>query len=176
MRAICGLISPTKGSVVIDGEVLGKDLSFPRSVGILIENPAFIANYTGSKNLELLAAIQNKIKKEQIRQTLQEVGLAPDDKRKYRKYSLGMKQKLGIAAAFMEQPDLIILDEPINAIDEAGVVLVKKMIEKAKKRGAIIVTACHDAEELNSLSDEIIQIAEGKIIDESGKNQKTAVG
>lgn len=164
MRAVSGLINSTKGKVMIDGEVLGKDISFPRSIGVLIENPAFIANYTGYKNLELLACIKNKIGREEIRQKIIDVGLDPDDKRKYRKYSLGMKQKLGIACAFMEKPDIIILDEPINAIDEAGVEKVKEMIDKAKERGAIIITACHDAEELNELSDEIIQISEGRIV------------
>ena len=169
MRAVSGLITATKGAVVIDGETLGKEISFPRSIGFLIENPAFIANYTGYKNLELLACIQNRIEKEEIQKTMEDVGLEPDDKRKYRKYSLGMKQKLGIASAFMEKPDIIILDEPINAIDEAGVIKVKKMIQEAKSRGAVIITACHDAEELQELSDEIIQIAEGRIV----KNGKT---
>ena len=98
-----------------------------------------------------------------------DVGLNPDDKRKYRKNSLGMKQKLGIASAFMENPDIIILDEPINAIDEAGVKNVKQMLNEAKERGAVIITACHDAEELQELSDEIIQISEGRII----KDDKT---
>ena len=169
MRAVSGLITATKGAVVIDGETLGKEISFPRSIGVLIENPAFITNYTGYKNLELLACIQNRIEKEEIQKTMEDVGLEPDDKRKYRKYSLGMKQKLGIASAFMEKPDIIILDEPINAIDEAGVIKVKKMIQEAKSRGAVIITACHDAEELQELSDEIIQIAEGRIV----KNGKT---
>ncbi len=164
MRAVSGLITATKGAVIIDGETLEKEISFPRSIGVLIENPAFIANYTGYKNLELLACIQNRIGKEEIRKTMEDVGLEPDDKRKYRKYSLGMKQKLGIASAFMEKPDIIILDEPINAIDEAGVIKVKKMIQEAKNRGAVIITACHDAEELQELSDEIIQIAEGRIV------------
>lgn len=164
MRAVSGLITATKGAVIIDGETLGKEISFPRSIGVLIENPAFIANYTGYKNLELLSCIQNRIGKEEIQKTMEDVGLEPDDKRKYRKYSLGMKQKLGIASAFMEKPDIIILDEPINAIDEAGVIKVKKMIQEAKNRGAVIITACHDAEELQELSDEIIQIAEGRIV------------
>ncbi|MCI9370999.1 MAG: ATP-binding cassette domain-containing protein [Lachnospiraceae bacterium] len=164
MRAVSGLITATKGAVIIDGETLGKEISFPRSIGVLIENPAFIANYTGYKNLELLACIQNRIGKEEIQKTMEDVGLEPDDKRKYRKYSLGMKQKLGIASAFMEKPDIIILDEPINAVDEAGVIKVKKMIQEAKNRGAVIITACHDAEELQELSDEIIQIAEGRIV------------
>lgn len=170
MRAVCGLIHPTKGQVIIDGEVLGKDITFPRSVGVLIENPAFISNYTGLKNLELLASIKNVIGTEDIRKTIEAVGLDPDDKRKYRKYSLGMKQKLGIAAAFMENPDIIILDEPINAIDESGVVKVKKLIAEAKERGAVIITACHDAGELEELSEEIICIEEGRIAENDKKN------
>lgn len=164
MRAICGLIKPNSGTITINDEVLGKDISFPRSIGVLIENPAFINNYTGFKNLKVLASIQNKIGDEQIRKALEQVGLDPDDKRTYRKYSLGMKQKLGIAAAFMEEPDIIILDEPINALDEAGARQVHEILDEQKKRGAIIIIACHDKEELEMLSDEIIEISEGKII------------
>ena len=164
MRAICGLIKPNSGTIIINDEVLGKDISFPRSIGVLIENPAFINNYTGFKNLKVLASIQNKIGDEQIRKALEQVGLAPDDKRTYRKYSLGMKQKLGIAAAFMEEPDIIILDEPINALDEAGARQVHEILDEQKRRGAIIIIACHDKEELEMLSDEIIEISEGKII------------
>lgn len=164
MRAVCGLINPTSGYVSIDGKVIGKDFSFPESVGLLLENPSFPGNYTGLKNLELLASIQKRVSKEEIRDVLAQVGLDPDDKRKYRKYSLGMKQKLGIAAAFMEKAQIIILDEPINAIDAEGVTRVKKMIQGAKSRGAVIITACHDAEELNEIADEIIEISEGKII------------
>ena len=170
MRAICGLIHPTKGHVSINEEILGKDISFPRSIGVLIENPAFIANYTGLKNLELLASIKKEIGTEEIRNTIEAVGLEPDDKRKYRKYSLGMKQKLGIAAAFMEKPDIIILDEPINAIDESGVEKVKALIADAKERGAVIIVACHDAEELEELSDEIICISEGRILEDDKKS------
>ena len=110
MRAVSGLITADSGTVTINGEVLGKQISFPRSIGVLIENPAFISNYTGFKNLSVLASIQKRIGVDRIRQTLEEVGLDPDDKRTYRKYSLGMKQRLGIAAAVMEYPDIIILD------------------------------------------------------------------
>lgn len=172
MRAICGLIHPTKGWVEIDGKRIGKDISFPESVGVLIENPAFLPHYTGLKNLQLLAAIQGRITEQEMRAAMSDVGLDPDDKRKYRKYSLGMKQKLGIASAFMEQPEIIILDEPINAIDEDGVVLVKNMVHQAKERGAVLIVACHDAMELKELSDEIIKISEGRIV---SKNEKQAV-
>ncbi|MDD4700188.1 MAG: ATP-binding cassette domain-containing protein, partial [Oscillospiraceae bacterium] len=121
MRTICGLIRPTEGTVNIDGAILGKDISFPPSIGVLIENPAFISKYTGFKNLNILASIQNTINDLDIKQALFDVGLEPDDKRVYRKYSLGMKQRLGIACALMELPDIVLLDEPINALDENGV-------------------------------------------------------
>ena len=163
MRAISGLIIPNSGTINIDGEILGKDISFPRSIGILIENPSFLGNYTGYKNLEMLASIQNRIGEDEIRETLAEVGLDPDDKRTYRKYSLGMKQRLGIAAAIMEKPDIVILDEPINALDESGALKVREILWKLRDNGSIIILACHDAEELNLLSDEIYHIAEGKI-------------
>ena len=167
MRAICGLITPDSGIIDIDGKILGKDISFPESIGVLIENPAFIGNYIGFKNLKVLASIQNRIGDEQIRKALEDIGLDPDDKRTYRKYSLGMKQKLGIAAAVMENPDIIILDEPINALDEVSVEKVHDILEEQKKRGAVIIIACHDKEELDQLSDEIIEISDGRIINKT---------
>ena len=167
MRAICGLITPDSGIIDIDGKILGKDISFPESIGVLIENPAFIGNYTGFKNLKVLASIQNRIGDEQIRKALEDIGLDSDDKRTYRKYSLGMKQKLGIAAAVMENPDIIILDEPINALDDVSVEKVHDILEEQKKRGAVIIIACHDKEELDQLSDEIIEISDGRIINKT---------
>jgi ABC-2 type transport system ATP-binding protein len=163
MRAICGLIVPTKGSVQIDDYVLGEKKSFPDSVGLLLENPAFLKNYTGYKNLKMLADIQKKVGEKEVREAIQRVGLDPDDKRTYRKYSLGMKQRLGIAAAIMEHPKLLILDEPINALDEAGAKLVRDILSEEKSRGALCIIACHDTEELNYLSDEIIEISDGEI-------------
>ena len=167
MRAICGLITPDSGIIDIDGKILGKDISFPESIGVLFENPSFIGNYTGFKNLKVLASIQNRIGDEQIRKALEDIGLDPDDKRTYRKYSLGMKQKLGIAAAVMENPDIIILDEPINALDDVSVEKVHDILEEQKKRGAVIIIACHDKEELDQLSDEIIEISDGRIINKT---------
>ena len=114
MRVICGLIVPSDGMVDINGEILGKEISFPRSIGVLIESPAFISNYTGMKNLQVLASIQNRIGVGEIRKALEEIGLEPDDKRTYRKYSLGMKQRLGIAAAVMEEPEMPL---PANIAD-----------------------------------------------------------
>ena len=163
MRMMAGLIYPTIGTVSIDGEILHKDIATPRSIGILIENPAFLPGYTGQRNLELLAGLTGKADRTQIAKTMSRVGLDPNDKRTYRKYSLGMKQRLGIACALMECPDLILLDEPINAIDEKGVPKIWEALQEEKQRGALIVLACHDTEELTSLADQIITIEEGKI-------------
>ena len=164
MRAICGLITPTNGTVEIDGKILGKDISFPESIGVLIENPSFISNYTGMKNLQVLASIQKRIGDEEIRNTLELVGLDPDDKRTFKKYSLGMKQRLGIAEAIMERPDIVILDEPINALDETGAAMIREILHNLRNEGKLIILACHYTEELNFLADEIYEIAEGKII------------
>ena len=163
MRMMAGLIYPTSGTVSIDGEILHKDIATPRSIGILIENPAFLPGYTGQRNLELLAGLTGKADRTQIAKTMSRVGLDPNDKRTYRKYSLGMKQRLGIACALMECPDLILLDEPINAIDEKGVPKIWEALQEEKQRGALIVLAGHDTEELTSLADQIITIEEGKI-------------
>lgn len=169
MRTICGLIKPTSGTVDINGKLLWKDMSFPESIGTLIENPSFIDGYTGYKNLKLLADIKGKIGDEEIKEALRKVGLNPEDKRKYRKYSLGMKQKLGIACAFMEYPDIVILDEPINAIDKEGVELVRNILDELKKKDKLIIIACHDAEEMEILADEIIVMEAGKVVCENEK-------
>ena len=163
MRAISGLILPTSGKVYINDKELGRQISFPPSIGILIENPSFISNYTGFKNLKILASIQNRISDDEIRDAIRKVGLDPDDKRTFKKCPLGMKQRLGIAAAIMERPDIVILDEPINALDEAGAGLIKGLLDELKANGSLIIIACHDTEELNYLSDEIYEIYDGEI-------------
>lgn len=163
MRLICGLIYPTKGEIVIDGKRLGKEITFPQSVGLLLENPAFLDSYTGYENLEMLASIKNIITREEIHEAITSVGLDPLDKRKYKKFSLGMKQRLGIAAAIMEKPDILILDEPTNSLDSSGVSLVKAIIANESERGAIIILACHDLPVLQDVSDEIFLLEQGKI-------------
>lgn len=165
MRAICGLILPSQGEINVDGDVLGKNVSFPASIGALIENPGFIQNYTGFKNLKILGDIRGGINKNTIKDTLLQVGLDPLDTRKYKNYSLGMKQKLGIAAAIMENPKLIILDEPLNALDENSTQLVRNILRERREEGALIILSCHDKEELEYLSDEIFLIENGRIID-----------
>ena len=164
MRLICGLIRPTQGEVSINGKVLGKDLSFPESVGVFLENPAFLGAYSGFQNLKLLASIKSVADDEAIRSALSRVGLRPDDHKKYRKYSLGMKQRLGIAAAIMERPDIVILDEPTNSLDTDGVNLVKSVIKDEKKRGALVIISCHDAELLQDLSDETFLLEQGRLV------------
>lgn len=163
MRLICGLIRPTSGEIWIDGQQLGKNMDFPPSVGLLIENPGFLPNQTGLKNLELLAKLQGRVTGAHIRQTIQDVGLIPDDKRKYRKYSLGMKQRLGIAAAIMERPELILIDEPTNALDDKGVEQICALIHRERDRGALVMMACHDGAILEQMSDEIFSIYEGRV-------------
>lgn len=163
MRLVSGLILPTSGEIQINGETLGKEITFPRSIGTLIENPAFLDSYSGFQNLKLLASIKGKIYDEEIRKAIRAVELNPNDKKKFRKYSLGMKQRLGIAAAVMEHPDIIILDEPTNALDSDGVQMVKQILQKEKERGALILISCHDLEILKELSDVIYMMNVGKL-------------
>mgnify|MGYP004569964309 CR=1 FL=1 len=164
MRAISGLIKPTSGAVIVDGNVIGEDICFPQSIGVLLENPGFLAEYTGYKNLKLLADIKGVIDDEQIIQVLEKIGLGEAADKKYRKYSLGMKQKLGIAAAIMEKPEIVLLDEPTNALDENGVEQFRQILLDLKEEGKLIVWSSHDTEELKKFSDEIFVMSSGRII------------
>ena len=164
MRAICGLILPTSGCVEIDGKVIGKDISFPESVGALIENPGFISSYSGFKNLKTLAQIKNEISDDDIISILEQVGLDPYNKKSFRKYSLGMKQKLGIAGAMMENPKLLILDEPFNGLDEESVDKVRQLIMERRGKDSLTIISCHDSDEIDKICDEIITIKLGKIV------------
>ena len=163
IRAMCGLIYPTQGTAAIDGKVLGKDISFPPSVGALIENPAFLNEYTGRRNLELLSSIRGTAPQDRVDGALCAGGLVPGDRRAYRKYSLGMKQRLGIAAAILEDPQLILLDEPFNALDGNGVEQVSTLICEQRTAGKMIFLACHDANELYNLSDVVVTMESGVV-------------
>ena len=165
MRLICGLIKPTEGKITINGKVLHKDISFPESIGVLIENPAFLDGYSGFENLKMLASIKNIVKDYQIKDIIRAVGLNPDDKKHYKKYSLGMKQRLGIACALMESPDIIILDEPTNALDSDGITTVKELIVQKREEGALVIISCHDIDILKELSEEIYVLEEGRLTD-----------
>lgn len=171
MRIAAGLVRPSSGFVEVDGAVIGRDVSFPPSLGMLIESPAFLDFRTGRKNLEILASIKGEIGADRVTESLEEVGLDPYDKRKYRKYSLGMRQRLGLAAAFMEHPRFIILDEPTNALDSDGIGMLKRLVAAEKKRGAAILLSCHDADILVELADVVHRIESGRIVDtwETGK-------
>lgn len=163
MRLVAGLILPTEGQVFIDGKQLHRELSFPPSIGALIENPAFLDGYSGRDNLKMLADIQGKIGEREIDEILQTVGLAGAGKKKYRRYSLGMKQRLGIAAAVMERPEIVLLDEPTNALDSEGVEMVRQLVKQEKERGAAVIIACHEWETLKLLSDVVHVIEKGRI-------------
>lgn len=167
MRVVAGLLKPTSGEVRLDGKVLGRDLDFPPSVGLFLENPAFLPNYTGLENLMLIASLKGVANEEKVREAIARVGLDPDDTRKYRKYSLGMKQRLGIACAIFETPDILLLDEPTNALDRDGVQLVSDIIRSERERGALIVMASHEQERLESLADVIFTIEHGRIVSSS---------
>lgn len=163
MRAISGLIRPTSGRIVINGEQLHKNISIPRSIGLLLENPSLLPEYDASQNLKLLAKMQGGVPEEEIRQLIRDVGLEDAGHKKVEKYSLGMKQRLGIASAILGSPDIILLDEPINAIDGEGVEEIRSLILSLKNEKRIIIVACHDKEEMNLLADEIVHLRDGRI-------------
>lgn len=163
MRLISGLIYPSSGKVIIDGKIRGKDLSFPESIGVLIENPAFLDSYSGLDNLQMLAKVKGLIDEGDIIEIMKLVDIYSAGKKKYKKYSLGMKQRLGIAAAVMENPDIVVLDEPTNALDESGVEMVKHIISLQRKRGAAVIISCHDGQILDELADVVYCIENGRI-------------
>jgi len=167
-RAICGLIKPTSGKIYVFGKKLGSDISFPESLGVIIENVGFWPQYSGLENLKYIASIKNIIDEAQIKTSIARLGLDPGDKRSYSKYSLGMKQKLGIAQAIMEKPDLIVLDEPTNSIDEEGVISVRHILLEEKQRGATILIASHNREDIDYLSDEKFKMENGSLTNYQG--------
>lgn len=162
LRLLSGLMLPTEGNVLYNGKKLKKGC-FPDSVGLLLENPAFLDQYTGLKNLQLLATIRQRVSEEEVKVILRKVGLDPEDRRKYGKYSLGMKQRLGIASALMEKPEIVLLDEPTNALDPNGVKMIEKLIVSERERGSLIVVASHDTTFIQEISDVIIGVENGKL-------------
>ena len=163
MRAIAGLIYPTEGKVLIDGKELHKDISFPSDTGIIIENMELMPQYDAYTNLKLLSKIQKKATDEDIKEALDKVGLANTGKSKVRTFSLGMKQKLSIAQAIFEKPKLLMLDEPTNALDEKSVEDVRNLLLELKNQGTTIIIASHNKEDINNLSDVVLEVDNGKI-------------
>ena len=164
LRAICGLIQPTEGEIYIDDKKLGKDMDYPESVGIMIENPAFLGEFSGLKNLQMISELKNEAKERDVVEVLKKVGLEDAVDIKYKKYSLGMKQRLGIAAAIMEKPKILLLDEPTNALDPDGIRMVSEVITAMKGENRIIVIACHEASFLEEVADDVFEIQNGTII------------
>lgn len=163
MKCLCGFMKPTEGKILVDGRQIGKDVDFIPDAGIMIEEPGFFPYYSGFYNLKLLAAINNKIKKQDIREALEMVGLDPYMKKHVGKYSLGMRQRLGIAQAVMENPSILILDEPTNGLDEESVLWFREFIKKQKEQGKIILLASHSKEDIYMLSDEVWYMEKGHV-------------
>lgn len=165
-RALSGLMKIDSGSIAWNGKILHKNLSVLPDLGLVIENAGLYPDLTGIQNLTYLASLTQKIGKEEMMQALSRVGLDPHDKRVYGKYSLGMKQRLAIAQAVMEKPDVIMLDEPTNALDETGVVEIRKVILEEKERGALILVASHNKEDIQILADELYKVENGRVVEQ----------
>lgn len=163
MKCISGFIKPTSGEIEVDGKLVGEDVDFPKDMGIIIETPGFIPYYSGYKNLKLLAGLNNKIGKAEVRQSMKQVGLDPDLKRHVKKYSLGMRQRLGLAQAIMENPKLLILDEPFNGLDKDGVKEMREYLLSYKEQGKTILICSHSAEDIDILCDTVHEMDKGNI-------------
>ena len=161
MKCICGFMIPSAGRVLVDGKEIGKDVDFPADTGIIIETPGFLPGVSGLKNLEFLASLKRKIKKDRIRETIRRVGLDPDSKKPVGKYSLGMRQRLGLAQAIMEDPKLLILDEPMNGLDKHGVADMRALIASLRDEGKTIILASHNQTDIDMLCDTICEMDDG---------------
>ena len=155
LKCICGLLYPSTGIVTAGGKVVGKDVDYPENIGFIIETPGFLPGYPGLKNLKYLASVRGKVKEDEIRKYMELVGLNPDDKKHVGNYSLGMRQRLGIAQALMENPDILILDEPMNALDNNGVEEMRTVLLKMKEQGKLIIIASHVRDDIDILCDEV---------------------
>lgn len=161
MKCICGFMIPDGGEVTVDGRRVGRDVDFPDSLGVIIETPGFLPRASGLKNLEILASLNKKIGREQIEDAIRRVGLDPHMKKPVGKYSLGMRQRLGIAQAVMEDPSVLILDEPFNGLDRNGVSDMRKLIMALKKEGKTILLASHSKEDIDMLCDTVCEMEAG---------------
>lgn len=161
MKCICGFLIPDGGSITVNGERVGADVDFPHDMGLIIETPGFLPNITGVKNLEILASLNKKIGLEQIAAAIRRVGLDPLMKKPVGKYSLGMRQRLGIAQAIMEDPALLILDEPLNGLDKHGVAEMRQLIKGLKEQGKTILLASHNQGDIDELCDTVCEMDAG---------------
>ena len=163
MKSILGFVYPDEGEVLVDGKKTGKDKDVPGNVGAIIETPGFLLDSTAYQNLKYLAMIQNKVTDDQIRKVLDQVGLNADDKKKVRAFSLGMRQRLGLAQALMETPSILLLDEPMNGLDDQGVEDMRRILLEYKTSDRIIIVASHSKEDIELLCDEVYRMSRGKI-------------
>ncbi len=163
MKCICGIVPYKIGEIRVNDKIIGKDVDIPANVGVIIETPGFLPNYSGFNNLKFLAKIKNKIGKDEIRKAISSVGLNPDDKKHVGKYSLGMRQRLGLAQAIMENPDLLILDEPMNGLDKDGVKDMRRYLLDLKNQGKTILIASHSAEDIDVLCDTVYEMDKGEL-------------
>ena len=163
MKCICGFVPVSEGKILVDNKEIGKDIDVPESIGAIIETPGFLYGYSGYNNLKFLASIRNKISKEKIRQTIQLVGLDPDSKKHVGKYSLGMRQRLGLAQAIMEDPEILLLDEPMNGLDKHGVGEMRELFRSFADQGKTIIMANYSSEDIEVLCDTVHEMDLGVI-------------
>ena len=161
IKTICGLIHPDQGKVIVDGKVIGKDVDFPESIGAIIEAPGFLPSVRAFRNLSYLASLRGRIGRDEIRAAISFVGLDPDDKKAVGKYSLGMKQRLGLAQAIMEDPDILLLDEPMNGLDNSGVSEMRNYLLQLREKGKTILLISHSIEDINTLCDTVHEMDHG---------------
>ena len=163
MKCICGFLPVTDGRIRVNGKRIGIDIDFPERIGVIIETPGFLANLSGMRNLEILAGLQGKVGKEGIQAAIRKAGLDPGLKKPVSKYSLGMRQRLGIAQAIMEDPEFLILDDPFNGLDKHGVADIRKLLLELKGQGKTIILASHNSEDIRILCDKVYEMDGGRI-------------
>ncbi|MDD5017051.1 MAG: ATP-binding cassette domain-containing protein [Eubacteriales bacterium] len=161
MKCICGFLLPTKGKIFVNYKQVGKDCDFPEDIGIIIETPGFLPGVSGMKNLQILASLKRKISSDIIWQTIERVGLDPSMKKPVGKYSMGMRQRLGIAQAIMEDPSILILDEPLNGLDKSGVADMRELIKGLRGQGKTIILASHNQVDIDELCDTVCEMDAG---------------
>lgn len=175
MKCICGFLPVTEGRIIVGGREIGREVDFPEDLGVIIETPGFLGEYTGKKNLEILADLKKKIGKKEICQVLSRVGLNPDLRKPVSKYSLGMRQRLGIAQAIMENPKFLVLDEPFNGLDKGGVAEIRRILLELKSEGKIILLASHNSDDIRILCDEVYEMDAGEIRKVKTSDQEKSV-
>lgn len=163
MKCICGFLPVTEGTIRVNGKVIGREIDFPENIGVIIETPGFLTNLTGMRNLEILAALRGRISRKEVEVAIRKTGLDPKLKKSVSKYSLGMRQRLGIAQAIMENPEFLILDEPFNGLDKHGVADIRVLLLDLKKQGKTIILASHNSEDIRILCDKVYEMDGGRM-------------